>query len=156
MTIHGQPVNGTQQPQPRTSVMRVATPPNGAGRSIFYQYVITVGLNRIVWNFGDGSGQAERLMPNGIGQPYPAQSTVSHAYTTISARGCGRGVCGGAGDRYHVAATAVYQVTVNALWFDGTSAHSQAVALANNGQIELPATAADVYVGQAQGVPVAS
>lgn len=156
MSIDGYPIDGIQSPPPRTSVMRIATPPDGNGRSIVYQYVVQVGLDHIDWSFGDGS-HASPALPQGVGQPYPAQSTVNHPYTTISVKGCQQGACGGAaGDRYHVTANAVYQVSVTAVWFDGVASTSQPIALPNNGQFPIPVTAADLYVGQAEGVPVGS
>ena len=147
---------GVNSAQPQTQLLRIATPPDATGRSLVYQYVVTVGLDHVEWDFGDGTRQTY-AGADGLGQAWPQRSTVEHSYTTISGRACSNGVnvhC--SGGTYVVTATQFYTVNVTAVWWNGAGAPVSAPL--NNDSFTFPQPAGvpeNLDVGQLEGVPSA-
>jgi hypothetical protein len=134
---------GVNAIQPLTQVLRIATPADITGRSLVYQYIVTTGLDHVVWDFGDGSRQMYGGT-EGLGQPWPQHSTVQHSYVKISS--------GSPGGTYKVTATETYQVNVTAVWWNGVDVVSQ--QLPNfSFSFDQPAIAENLAVGQLEGVP---
>jgi hypothetical protein len=125
----------------------VAPGPGVGGRAIIYQYLVTISLQSVSWNFADGT-----VDPSGIaGQPWPGQ-TENHTYRQISDTGCQQ--CGPNGS-YHVTATLNYGLNVTAIWTigDGATYTQQMTGLSRN--FTAVANPEDLKVGQIEGVPVA-
>ncbi|HEV1997781.1 MAG TPA: hypothetical protein VGR61_06585 [Candidatus Dormibacteraeota bacterium] len=131
------------------------------GRSITYVYRVSVGLQNVHWDYGDGTSY-----DGDIGHPWspatPNDCTNAHTYERISRRG-NPGAVGcppsyphpTADDGcYAVTATETYSVQVAAYWFDGANTHGP-VDMGSFAPITVtPTQPTYVRVLQIEGVPV--
>ena len=109
--------------------LRVHAPATG-GRSITYVYRVSVGLQNVHWDYGDGTGY-----DGDVGHPWspaaPDDCTNAHTYERISRLGNpGAVACPASYPHptaddgcYAVTATETYSVRVAAYWFDGANTH---------------------------------
>jgi hypothetical protein len=129
--------NDTQQALRRWEVILIG-PPDDLGRSRVFTYLVTVGLQGIDWDFGDGTG-AHFADASGFGQnvfPPNGTSSVNHPYTRISDP-----------NPYHVTVTETWGVRVDKYWIGG---HSEMTNLERTFPVM---SSADMAVGQVEPVP---
>jgi hypothetical protein len=122
-------INGA--PPPTVFEVSIDAPPNSEGRGLTYVYRVTVGLQTVHWDNGDGTG-----WDGDAGAPYDSSGTCTnpHTYSRISAIGNpGAMSCPAAYPHpspddgcYKVTATETYAVSVIAYWNDnGPQTQSQ-------------------------------
>jgi hypothetical protein len=140
--------------------LQIHAPATG-GRNITYVYRVSVGLQDIHWDYGDGASY------NGdVGHPWssaaPDDCTNAHTYQRISRLGNpGAVACPASYPHptaddgcYAVTATETYSVRVAAYWFDGANTHGP-VDLGSFAPIRVgPALPTYIRVLQIEGVPV--
>jgi hypothetical protein len=129
--------NDTQQSLIRQELILIG-PPDDLGRSRVFTFLVTVGLEAIDWDFGDGTG-AHFSDASGFGQnifPPAGSSTVNHAYTRINDP-----------TPYRVTATETWGARVDEYWIGG---HTEVTNLERTAQV---ITSADLSVGQVEPIP---
>lgn len=143
---------------PQTSFeVKIDAPPNGDGRGLTYVYRVTVGLEKVRWDYGDGA-----TWEGDAGTPYDSSGTCSnpHAYSRISAIGnpgavqCPAGYPHPSADDgcYQVTATETYSVSVVAYWSDNTPNRKP---MDSQGPFTVvPSAPTFVRVLQIEGIPV--
>jgi hypothetical protein len=137
--------------------------PTTEGRSITYIYRVTVGLQNVHWDYGDGTSY-----DGDVGHPWSAESpgdcTNPHTYERVSrltnpgAVACPAGYPHPTPDDgcYAVNATQTYAVHVAAYWFDGSQPRGP-VDLGSFAPITVtPPQPTYVRALQIEGVPVTS
>jgi hypothetical protein len=133
--------NGTVQ---RQFVFAVAGPPDPSGRSVRYQYVVTVGPLAVQWNYDDPDQPG--FQPGDFGQAWTTGGlcTNPHRYRRISDWNPNQ--------RAHITVRQTYGAWVNVVWYDGATPRQREV-----GELEqtftIWATPSDQFVGQVEGIP---
>ena len=129
--------NGTQQQLRRWAIVLIG-PPDDLGRSRVFTYLVSVGIQGIDWDFGDGTG-AHFSDATGFSQnvyPPNGTSTVNHPYTRISDP-----------NPYHVTVTETWGIRVDEYWIGG---HTEVTNLERT----FPVIASsDLSVGQVEPIP---
>ncbi|MGI8609625.1 MAG: hypothetical protein ACR2MY_10435 [Candidatus Dormibacteria bacterium] len=140
--------------------LRMHEPANG-GRSITYVYRVTVGLQNVHWDYGDGASY-----DGDVGHPWtaaaPDDCTNPHTYERISRLGNPGAVACPANyphptaddGCYAVTATETYSVQVAAYWFDGATTHGPVDMGGFAPIVVTPPQPTYVRVLQIEGVPV--
>ncbi len=137
----------------------IDAPPNADGRGLTYVYRVTVGLEKVHWDYGDGSS-----WDGNAGSPYDSNGTCTnpHTYTRVSAIGnhgavpCPAGYPHPSADDgcYQVQASETYSVSVTAYWNDNSGDY-RGHPMAAQAPFTIPATDVFVRALQIEGIPVA-
>lgn len=117
--LTGQSVTGKQ-----TVSMDLKGAPNASGQQITYHIALTVTLNNIIWNFGDGSEQTTTVPIPCIGDSGGASSLVAHNYVTYSQDQ--------PNSSFLVTASETYQASAVMTWVDDNGPESENVTLNGN------------------------
>ena len=134
--------------------------PTADGRSIIYVYRVTVGLQNVHWDYGDGSSY-----DGDVGHPWTSGTpdcTNAHTYERVSRLGNPGAVACPAGyphptaddGCYAVTATQTYAVHVAAYWFDGSQPRGPVDMGAFAPITVTPPQPTYVRVLQIEGVPI--
>lgn len=150
-------VNGVQ-PQ-TTFEVTIDGPPNSEGRGLTYVYRVTVGLQGVHWDYGDGA-----TWDGDAGRPYDSSGTCTnpHTYSKVSAIGnpgavpCPAGYPHPSSDDgcYHVQASERYSVSAVAYWNDNSGDY-RGHPMGAQVPFTIPAVDTHVRVLQIEGIPIA-
>ncbi|MFN2465223.1 MAG: hypothetical protein ABR598_03040 [Candidatus Dormibacteria bacterium] len=143
-----------------TFEVTVDAPPNADGRGLTYVYRVTVGLQSVHWDYGDGA-----TWDGDAGHPYDASGTCTnpHTYTKVSAIGNPGAVpCPAAYPHpsvddgcYRVQANETYSVSAVAYWNDNGGDY-RGHPLDPQAPFTIPATETYVRALQIEGIPIAN
>lgn len=136
-------VTGQSVPKTQTISMDLKGAPNAAGQQITYHISLTVWLDKMVWNFGDGSQQTTTVPLPCVGDSGDPQTLVAHNYTTYSQDQ--------PNGTFLVTASETYQASAVMTWIDDTGSRQMNVPL-NPASEEITTAPYPVQIEQEEGV----
>lgn len=136
--LTGQSVAGKQSVS-----MDLKGAPNASGRQITYHIALTVALDSVVWNFGDGSQQTTTIPIPCIGDSGGASSLVAHDYVTYSQDQ--------PDGNFLVTAAETYRASAVMTWVDDNGPQSENVTL-NGNTTTISTPPYPVRIDQEEGV----